>query len=449
MIPQPRVVRLALLGYGTVGQALVRLVASQRERLRDDAGLDLVFSVIANRRIEAKPTRDVPAGARLTDDLAAAATATDVDLVVELVGGLEPAGTLVRAALEAGKPVVTANKLLLAERGAELAALAAEKGVGIGLEASVAGGIPILRALRESFASDRVLALSGIVNGTCNYILTRMDEDRTLDYGKALAEAQAWGYAEADPTADVEGLDAASKLVLLSRMAFGQEATLAAVSREGITRLLPYDFLYAEKLDRRLRLLATGRRIATANGDHLSLSVRTHLVPKSSFLGKIEGPLNAVQVTCEAAGDFVFTGKGAGGDATAMSVLADVIALARTSGTTSGDGSGSRGSATAPPFGFARLAPLALAGPEEFRAPFYLRFVVDDAPGILAAISQALAAHRINIDAVFQIPWKEKKALPFVITLEETTLAALEPALEAIRALPFHVEPPLALPMTS
>ena len=425
--------RLGLLGFGTVGRALVRLAGADEPRLRGRLGVDLRFVAVASRSLTRRPAEGLPSGARVGEDLHAVATAPDVDVVVELVGGLEPAGSLVAAALGSGKSVVTANKLLLAERGSELAELARRKGAGLAFEASVAGGIPILRALRESFAGDRIDAVSGILNGTSNFVLTGMARSSRA-YDEVLAEAQALGYAEADPAADVEGTDAACKLALLARMAFGQDVPLSAVRTEGITRLRPVDFVYAEMLGRTPRQLGTARRLPDGR---LLLSVRTHLVSNDSMLARLDGPFNAVQVTAARGGDFVFSGRGAGGDPTATAVLADIVELAR---------SGPR--PELPPFAARPLAPWAPAFPIDSVSPFYLRFVVADRPGILAELTAVLARHGINVDAVFQAPWKDKTALPFVVTLEPVDEERLASALAELGALAFHVEPPLALPMT-
>lgn len=426
-------VRLGLLGCGTVGKALVRLLASEGPRLRERLGVDLRLVAVASRNLSRRAPEALPAGARRCEDLLAVATAPDVDVVVELVGGLEPAGPLVAAALGAGKSVVTANKLLLASRGTELAGLAREAGVALAFEAAVAGGIPILRALRESFAGDTIEAVSGILNGTSNFVLTSMNRTGRA-YAEVLSEARELGYAEADPTADVEGADAACKLALLARMSFGQEVPLAGVTTRGITRLTPVDLEYARLLGRTPRQLGIARRLADGR---LLLSVRTHLVSNDSFLARVDGPFNAVQVSTAHGGDFVFTGRGAGGDPTATAVLADLVEIAR---------SGAR--PAVPPFGTRELCPFAAAGPADSVAPWYLRFVVADRPGILAALAGVLARHGINVDAVFQAPFTDKTALPFVVTLEPVDEERLERALVELAALPFHVEAPLSLPMT-
>ena len=423
--------RVGLIGFGTVGRAFAGLLAREAPDLAVRRGVNLSLVAVATRRAEKARAAFLKECPRLTDDLMSVVTDPGVDLVVELLGGIEPANGLIREALGAGKSVVTANKMLLARHGSALQALALEKGAGLGIEAAVAGGIPILRALRSSFTGDRVNSVSGILNGTCNFILTEM-EATGRPYADVLADAQRLGYAEADPASDVDGDDAAYKLALLARLAFGRDVPVDAIAREGITRLQPCDFVYAKRLLRTPRQLAVARRLESG---HLLLSVRTHLVSETSLLAKVTGPFNAVEVRGESGGSFVFSGRGAGGDPTATAVLGDVVELAR-------------GGGAAPPLGFASLEPCVAAGAGEFVSPFYLRFIVKDRPGILADLARIFSENGIDIDAVFQAPYEDKAALPFVVTLEPVSGEALGAALVSIGALDFHVVPPLALPMT-
>lgn len=428
--------RIGLLGCGAVGRELVRLLASEASRFAEAHGVDLRLVAVASRALPRRPEllSAIPPGVRVGEDLSAVALAPDVDVVVELLGGLEPAGALVESALRAGRSVVTANKLLLATRGAELARLASRTGAALAFEAAVAGGIPILRALRESFVSDRIEEIGGILNGTCNFLLTEMARTGR-PYAEVLAEARTLGYAEADPTTDVEGADAACKVALLARMAFGADVPLEVVRTEGVTRLRPVDFVYAQLLERVPRQLGLARRLPDGR---LLLSVRTALVPASSLLARVDGPLNAVRVATAHAGEYVLSGPGAGGAPTAAAVLADVVEIAR------------RGAPSlVPPFGTDEPRPCVAGGPADSVAPFYVRFVVDDRPGVLAALTSAFARAEVNVDAVLQVPWTEKRALPFVVTLEPTPEDSVARALAEIAGLPFLVEAPLLLPMVS
>lgn len=428
--------RIGLLGCGAVGRELVRLLSSEAPRLAEVHGVDLRLVAVASRSLPRRPEllAAIPQGVRVGEDLSAVALATDVDVVVELLGGLDPAGPLVESALRAGRSVVTANKLLLAVRGAELARLAGRAGAALAFEAAVAGGIPILRALRERFVSDCIEEIGGILNGTCNYLLTEMARTGR-PYADVLAEARALGYAEADPAADVEGADAACKVALLARMAFGADVPLEAVRTEGVTRLRPVDFVYARLLERVPRQLGLARRLTDGR---LLLSVRTALVPASSLLARVDGPLNAVRVTTARAGEYVLSGPGAGGAPTAAAVLADVVEIAR------------RGAPSlVPPFGTDAPRPCGAGELGDSVAPFYVRFVVDDRPGVLAALTAAFARSEVNVDAVLQVPWTEKTALPFVVTLEPTAEDRVARALDEIAELPFLVEAPLLFPMVS
>ena len=427
--------RVGLLGCGTIGRALVRLLADEGPRLASRNGVDLRLVAVASRGLLRRPEllADLPAGARPGEDLLAVAEAPDVDAVVELVGGLEPAGTVVARALAAGKSVVTANKLLLAECGTALARLARASDVTLAFEAAVAGGVPILRALRESFVSDRVESVAGILNGTCNFVLTEMARS-ARPFAEVLADARRLGYAEADPSADVEGNDAACKLAILARLAFGAEVPPADVRTSGITRLSPVDFASARLLRRTPRQLGVARRLPDGR---LRLSVRTHLVPAESTFGRVDGPTNAVRVTTAHGGEYVLAGPGAGGGPTAVSVLGDLVDLARRGG-----------SGAVPPFGTETPLPFSQAGADDFVAPFHVRLVTSDRPGTLAAATAAFDRSGVRIDAVPELPREGDGASPCVLTLGPTTEGRLEEVLAGVAKLPSLLEPPLVLPMT-
>ncbi len=425
--------RLGLLGFGTVGQALVKLLQTERSRISERHGIDIGFVSIASRKMDPGGVPWLTTPVQTSRDLEAVVTDPNVDAVVELIGGFEPAGTLIETALKNHKHVITANKLLLAKRGEELQKLAAANGVSLRAEASVAGGIPLLRVLRESFTSDHIQSVSGILNGTCNFILTEM-EKTGRSFEDALADAQRRGFAEADPSSDVDGLDAGYKLALVARIAFGEEVDVEHIELDGIRKLHAYDFVYSRQLGRTPRQLAVARRLPSGG---LRLSVRTHMVSTGSVFASVPGPYNAILIHAENGGDFYFVGAGAGGPATATAVLSDVVELAR---------SGSR--PETPLLGHYDFSEHLPGPPEDFTAPFYLRFVVRDRPGILADICRILANHSINIEAVMQAPHQGKNALPFVITLEPVTEKQVLDALNDISAIDFNAEPPLACPMT-
>ena len=357
----------------------------------------------------------------------------DVDVVAELIGGTGAAREILETAFAAGKPVVTANKELLAEYGAELWNKARSHGAGLGMEASVAGGIPVLTALREGIAGDGIDALIGILNGTSNYILTEI-ERTGAPFADVLREAQDLGFAEADPSADIDGYDARSKLAILAGLAFGVKVLPSDIPVEGIRRIRTIDFAYAGRLGHTIRLLATARR----GDDGLRLAVRPALVEKDTILAGVTGSYNALWVHGQG-GDTFYYGKGAGPDPTGVAVVSDLMTAART--VKGGDAE------LAPPFAHVELRPHSpvYAGSEERQ--FYLRFRVRDKPGILASLAAMLAEQGVSIEAVLQEPHFDKEDLPFVTTLEPARRESLEAALEAMRGLDFLVDEPLAMPL--
>jgi len=374
-------VRVGVLGFGNVGAALVALVAENGDAIEARTGLRLQVTRVAVKD-PSKPRTGFDA---FTGDAAAVVTDPDVDLVVEVIGGLDPARDLVLAALGAGKPVVTANKELMAASGAELFDAAAKAGVDLLFEAAVAGAIPLMRPLRESLAGDRIQRVLGIVNGTTNFILTRMTESGQT-FADALAEAQALGYAERDPTADVEGHDAAAKASIIASLAFGVRVVAADVYREGITGVSVDDIRMAGRLGYVVKLLAV---IDAVDGE---VAVRVHpaMVPLAHPLASVREAFNAVFVVGAAAGELMFYGRGAGGRPTASAALGDVIDAAANlrQGTSAG----------VPGLASARIRPI-----DEVRSQYYLSLDVADRPGVLEQVAAAFARHLVSIVQVLQV----------------------------------------------
>ncbi|MBU6329316.1 MAG: homoserine dehydrogenase [Acidobacteria bacterium] len=380
-------VRVGLLGCGTVGSALISLLQRQHDAIAARTGLDIAVTRVAVRDLSRPRDPGLPAEA-FTDDPAAVVADPDIDLVVEVMGGIEPAGALVQAALAAGRPVITANKALLAEHGAELFALADRAGVDLLFEAAVAGGIPFIRPLRESLLGEPVRRVMGIMNGTTNYILTRMTE-AGADYAEALAEAQALGFAEADPTADVGGFDAGAKIAIVASIAFGCEITASMVDVEGITAISADDIAFASRSGHVIKLLAVAERVETSSGPQVSAAVHPVLVPVHHPLASVRESFNAVFVEGDAVGELMFYGRGAGGDPTASAVLGDLIDAA----VNLRRGAHASIGALAP----ARLRPAADAASAQ-----YLSLVAVDRPGVLAAIASVLGDNGISIASMSQ-----------------------------------------------
>jgi homoserine dehydrogenase len=411
--------RVALLGFGTVGQSVARILCSGEVP-------QVQLTHIFNRQVARKRVDWVPSSVTWTesaDDILGA----DVSIVIELVGGLHPAYDWVKGALMAGKSVVTANKQLMAHHGTELLDLAHSRGLEVRFEASVAGGIPVLRALQEGLAGDRLVEVRGILNGTCAYILSRMQSE-TISFADALAEAQRAGYAEADPSEDVDGADAAAKLAIIAAVGLRRPVRVTDIATKSIRPIEPVDFEYARELGCTIRQIA--RASAEDNGAVFA-AVRPALVPLSSGFGRVEGSQNLVTVRGIFGGETSFFGSGAGGSPTAVAVVSDVLSVA------------TRG--TAVPSTMVPTAFHQVSG--DFVAPHYVRFTVNDKPGILAQVTAAYAKFGINIDGVLQLPKFRKDRLPFVTTLEECSESVLDRALAEVAKSDFHVQPPLSLPI--
>jgi homoserine dehydrogenase len=382
------VVRVGVIGAGNVGSALVAMLLDESRfpALIEAVGAPLRLVAVAVRDTN-KPHPGVPAEL-LTSDALSVATRDDVDLLVELAGGVDDAYRYVRAALESGKSVVTANKALIAAKGTELEAIARAKNVDLIFEAAVGGGIPILRALRTSLVGEKIHRVMGIMNGTTNYILTRMTE-AGAQYGEALAEAQALGYAEADPTADVEGLDAAAKIAIVASIAFGVDVTDSMVDAEGISSITADDIAFATRNGFVIKLLAVAERFDTENGHELIAAVHPVLVPASHPLASVRESFNAVFVEGEAVGELMFYGRGAGGDPTASAVLGDLIDAAVN---LRAGAHGSIGSLGTP-----RMRPS-----DQTSSAHYLSLVAVDRPGVLATIASVLGDHGVSIASMAQ-----------------------------------------------
>jgi homoserine dehydrogenase len=380
-----RQIRLGVLGCGNVGAAFVQLVGEQADAIEARSGVRLEVGKVAVRNLSAQRSVQLPEGV-LTRDAYAVVNDPDVDVVVELIGGIEPARELITTALRNGKPVVTGNKELLANVGTELFAVADEAGVDLLFEAAVAGGIPVVRALRESLVGEPIQRVMGIINGTTNFILTKMTEEGT-DYAAALAEAQALGFAERDPTADVEGFDAGAKAAIIATIAFGAKVVAGDVYHEGISRVSAHDIAMATRLGYVVKLLG----IAEADPHDGSVAVRVHptMVPATHPLASVRASYNAVFVEGAAVGSLMFYGRGAGGSPTASAVLGDVIdaALHLRSGTHGSLGTFSR----------ATIRPI-----DETSAEYLLSMEVVDRPGVLHAVTGVFARHGVSIRAAEQ-----------------------------------------------
>jgi homoserine dehydrogenase len=389
-------IQVALIGTGTVGGGLMRVLTRNQQEIKGRAGRGIEVARVGARDV-AKARRLVGDEIPVSDDLFAVATHPDIEIVVELIGGISDAMHLVLAAINAGKHVVTANKALLALHGNEIFAAAQAKGVMVAFEGAVAGGIPIIKALREGLSANRVAWIAGIINGTSNFILSSM-RDTGVSFEAALAEAQRLGYAEADPTFDIEGIDAAHKLSIMSAIAFGIPMQFERAYTEGISKLTADDIRYAEELGYRIKLLGISRRVEAGEGVQGGIELRVHptLIPTRRLLANVEGVMNAVLVKGDAVGPTLYYGAGAGAEPTASAVVADLVDVTRLH--------------TADPehrvphlaFQPDSLSNTPILSISEVRTAYYLRLRVADKPGVLADITRILADAEISIGAVLQ-----------------------------------------------
>ena len=429
-------IQVGLLGIGTVGSGTFNVLTRNQEEIRRRAGRGIEITMVADLNVE-RAREIVGDRARVVADAREIIANPEIDIVIELIGGYGIARALVLEAISAGKHVVTANKALLAVHGTEIFAAASAKGVMVAFEAAVAGGIPIIKALREGLTANRIQWLAGIINGTTNFILSEM-RDKGLDFDVVLKEAQRLGYAEADPTFDIEGVDAAHKATLMSALAFGIPVQFDKAHVEGITKLAAADIRYAEQLGYRIKLLGIAKRRDDVGG--IELRVHPTLVPAKRLIANVEGAMNAVMVQGDAVGTTLYYGKGAGSEPTASAVIADLVDITRLH--------------TADPdhrvphlaFQAGELRDTPVLSIDQVRTAFYLRLRVADQKGVLSSITSILAASDISIDAVLQRESNEGEHQTDVIILtHETQEGAMRAALAQMQALPTVLAPIVSL----
>ncbi|GGE18730.1 homoserine dehydrogenase [Marinithermofilum abyssi] len=411
-------VRVGLMGLGTVGTGVVRLVEGHQEDLRNQTGKEIVIEKILVQDIHKERNVPVDQG-KLTDRADEILQDPRIDVVVEVMGGIEPTRELLRQAVASGKHVVTANKDLMALHGAELLSAAAEKNCDLYYEASVAGGIPILRALVEGFSSDRITKMIGIVNGTTNYILTEMSRNGA-DFEEVLAQAQALGYAEANPASDVEGLDAGRKMAILATLGFHAQVSLEDVTVEGITQVTLEDIRFAEQLGYVMKLVGLAQR---DNGE-IEVSVEPALLPKHHPLASVDGVYNAVYVHGEAVGETMFYGPGAGELPTATAVVSDLVTVVKNMGL------GVNGRGTVAPYQVKQVK-----GPEKIFSKFFIRLHVQDEAGVLAGITQCFAEHDISLERVLQVPRVKGKDSEIMLVTHTASRYQMEQTRHALEGM--------------
>jgi homoserine dehydrogenase len=418
---QTSVAKVALIGFGTVGRSVAKILC-------ETGNPSLRLTHICNRNVQRKKQDWVPSGVIWTDDIESVLK-SDADIVIELIGGLNPAEQLVRRALESGKSVVTANKQLIARCGPDLMQLAGSRGCHFEFGASVAGGVPVLPALHTGLCGDRLHGIAGILNGTCNYILSRIENAR-VPFSEALEEAQARGYAEADASEDLDGGDARAKLAILALSGLRARVTPESIRARTIRPIDAVDFDYAADLGCTIRQISR----ADLKQGTLFADVGPCLVPTDSPFGRVQRNLNLVVTSGQYGGDVAFLGAGAGGDPTAVAVVSDVMFVAQG---LAGEKREVASNVSTPTIS------------SDLETPWYLRFFVRDQPGIVARLAQILADHHLNIDSLLQKPGFQKASLPFVITLEPCRNSQLHPALEKMASLEFAIRPCLCLPILS
>lgn len=427
-------VAVGIVGLGNVGLGTLQILTESASSIHEKLGFALNVRAVCSRNIQQKKLPSLNEPVVRTANWRDVVCDPEIDIVVEAIGGSGTSLHVIEEALRRRKSVVTANKELMALRGADLWTLANQNGVNLAMEASVAGGIPIHTVLREGIAGDRIVELYGILNGTSNFILTEIEKSNA-NFESVLVEAQQLGYAEADPSADIDGLDARSKLAILAALAFGEKLTPSDIYTEGVRRIMPVDFEYAHQLKHTIRLLCLARR----SEQGLLLSVRPSLIPQSAILAQVKGAYNAIWIRGAYGEDTFYYGRGAGSKPTGVAIVSDLMRVAREIRF----GSPERVS----PFAHERLGEYKPLPITTQKLPYYLRFRVEDKAGIIATLATILAKHNIGIDAVLQLPREDWRDLPFVITTEAAREQAIRDALVEIRDADFLVEAPFAMPM--
>ena len=423
------VISVGIMGFGTVGTGVARILLEKRKELEKKLGFPLVIGKIADVDIKRKSRYDsfsrnikLPGNVFVTNS-EAVLNDPDIDIVAELIGGIHPAKEYIIEAIKKGKHVVTANKLLLATEGSDIFKTAQKNNADIGFEAAVAGGIPIIKIVREALIGNTVQAIYGIINGTSNYILTKMTDDG-VDFSAALKEAQTFGYAEADPTLDVEGIDSAHKLAILASLSFGVPFSFNKIYVEGIRKITPLDIDFASEFGYRIKLLAIAKR----TNREIELRVHPTMLPKEYLISSVNGVFNAIYVDGDAVGSTLYYGKGAGEMPTGSAVVSDIVDIARNIKT----GAVNRIQG----LGMPEIPNLKIKKMEEVQSSYYLRFSALDKPGVLSRISGILGAHNISIKSVIQKGRKKEKAVPLVMMTHEAREKDMVYALKKINKLP-------------
>ncbi len=423
-----REIQVGIIGFGTVGSGTAQVLLEQAKRINKRVG-----TIVSVKRIADIVVKELPeqfSSVTLSNDAADIMNDPEIDVVIELIGGIEPAKTFILQAIEAGKHVVTANKALLSIHGQEIFEAAQAKGVEVGFEASVGGGIPVIKALKEGLVANRIISLMGIMNGTANYILTQMDEHGT-SFDEVLADAQDKGYAEADPTYDVEGIDTAHKLAILMTLAYGMKVSLDDINVEGISRIEPMDLILAREFGYRIKLLA----ISHNHGQHVEGRVHPTMIPEDHMLASINGAFNGIHFTGDMVGDVLLYGQGAGMMPTGSAVVADVVDIARNILF------GAENRVPCLSYRAEHLRPPSITPLDELTGPYYFRMAVKDEPGALSKIAGILGNHNISIESVIQKGRKTNGAVPLVMVTHDAREKDVQAALVKIDAMEMSTAP--------